>query len=193
MSWWSVILIVRQPPVGQGLLTVEASWSPTVTPHSVGLRWTSDRPVTETSTCQHTTATTDRYPPHRRDSNPQSQQAAADPRLRPHGHWDRLLKVYVTKFIFLGPSHIRRSYNYLINRSSAATRFLGLGVRIPPLVWISISCVECCVLSGRGLCYGRSLVQRSPTECGRSECDLGTSTIGRPGHPRSVQPWKKST
>ena len=25
---------------------------------------------------------------------------------------------------------------------------------------------ECCVLSGRGLCDGRSLVQRSPANCG---------------------------
>jgi len=27
------------------------------------------------------------------------------------------------------------------------------------------------MLSGRGLCDGRSLVQRSPTECGVSECE----------------------
>ena len=38
----------------------------------------------------------------------------------------------------------------------------------------SAGCVdvcECRVLSGRGLYTGRSLVQRSPTECGVSECD----------------------
>jgi len=29
---------------------------------------------------------------------------------------------------------------------------------------------ECCVLSGRGLCDGWSLVQRSPTDCGASVC-----------------------
>jgi len=33
---------------------------------------------------------------------------------------------------------------------------------------------ECCVLSRRGLCKVRSLVQTSPTECGVSECDLET-------------------
>jgi hypothetical protein len=33
----------------------------------------------------------------------------------------------------------------------------------------------CCVLSGRDLCKGRSLVQTSPTECGVCECDLETS------------------
>jgi hypothetical protein len=36
---------------------------------------------------------------------------------------------------------------------SAAVRLLGLRVRIPPAARISVS-GECCVLSGRGLCYG---------------------------------------
>ena len=35
----------------------------------------------------------------------------------------------------------------------AASRLLGLRVRIPPGAWMSASC-ECCVLSGRGLCDG---------------------------------------
>jgi hypothetical protein len=38
-------------------------------------------------------------------------------------------------------------------RRSAATRLLGLRVRIPPGAWMSVSC-ECCVLSGRGHCEG---------------------------------------
>jgi hypothetical protein len=37
-------------PVGQGLRITEASRSHSDTPHSVGLLWTSDRPVAETST-----------------------------------------------------------------------------------------------------------------------------------------------
>jgi hypothetical protein len=45
------------------------------TPHSVGLLCVSDQPVAETSTGQHTTLTRDRHPCHRRDSNPQPQQA----------------------------------------------------------------------------------------------------------------------
>ena len=36
---------------------------------------------------------------------------------------------------------------------SAVARLLGLRYRIPPNVWIFVSC-ECCVLSGRGLCDG---------------------------------------
>jgi hypothetical protein len=41
----------------------------------VGLLWTRDRPVAETSTWQHTTLTTEKHPCPQRDSNLQSQQA----------------------------------------------------------------------------------------------------------------------
>ena len=44
---------------------------------------------------------------------------------------------------------------------------------------MSVSC-ECCVLSGRGLCVGLTFVQRSPTECGVSECDHESSIIRWP-------------
>jgi hypothetical protein len=53
---------------------------------------------------------------------------------------------------------------------SEVARLLGLRVRIPPRARMSVSC-ECSVLSGRGLSSGWSLVQRSATECGVSECD----------------------
>ena len=43
--------------------------------HSVGLLWTSDQPVAQTSTWQHTTLKTDRHPGLRPDSNLQSQHA----------------------------------------------------------------------------------------------------------------------
>ena len=60
-------------------------------PHSVGLLWTNDQSVAETSTWQHTTLTTDKHPCPGWDSNPRSQQASAvDLRLRPRGHCDRL-------------------------------------------------------------------------------------------------------
>ena len=43
-------------------------------------------------------------------------------------------------------------------------------------VWKSVSC-ECCVLSGRGICFGPITgMEESPTECGGSEYDLETST-----------------
>jgi hypothetical protein len=43
----------------------------TQTPHQVGLVWTSDRPVAETSTWQHITLTTNTHPYPWRDTNPQ--------------------------------------------------------------------------------------------------------------------------
>ena len=52
---------------------------------------------------------------------------------------------------------------------SVATRLLGLRVRTSTGPWISL-CLECCVMSEFSM-TGWSLVQRSPTECGVSECD----------------------
>jgi len=45
-------------------------------PQSVGLLWASDQLVTDTSTWQHKTLTTDKHPCPRWDSNPRSQQAS---------------------------------------------------------------------------------------------------------------------
>ena len=59
---------------------------------------------------------------------------------------------------------------------------------------MNVSC-ECCVLSGQveGSASCRSFVQRSPTECGVSECDRGTSTVRRPRPrpTRAVESLKK--
>jgi hypothetical protein len=58
---------------------------------SVGLPWTSDQPVAQTSTWLQTTLNTDRHPCPQRDLNQNtSKRAAVDPHLRPRGHWDRL-------------------------------------------------------------------------------------------------------
>jgi hypothetical protein len=56
-------------------LPYEVRRSHSDTPHSVGLVWTSHRPVAETSTWQNTTLTRDKHPRPRRGSNMQSQQA----------------------------------------------------------------------------------------------------------------------
>ena len=47
-----------------------------------------------------------------------------------------------------------------LRRGSAGAPFLGLRVRIPPVA--RMSC-ECCVLSGRGLCFG--LITRPEVVC----------------------------
>ena len=81
----------RQAPVGQGRLIIEASRSHPDIPHSVELLRTSDQPDTETSTWQHTSLTTDIHASSAiRTRNPRK-RAAADPRLRPRGHWVRQL------------------------------------------------------------------------------------------------------
>jgi len=61
--------------VGLGLLFVDVLRLHSGTPRSVGLLWTSDQPVAQTSPWQHTTLTTDRHPCPWRDSDPQSQQS----------------------------------------------------------------------------------------------------------------------
>jgi hypothetical protein len=40
----------------------------------------------------------------------------------------------------------------VLRRRITAARLLGLWVRIPPGTWMFVYC-ECCVMSGRGLCY----------------------------------------
>jgi hypothetical protein len=67
-----VMQMAQKPLVSQGLLIVEASWWHSDTPHLVGLLWTGDQPVAQTSTRQHTILTRDWHPCSQRDSNPQS-------------------------------------------------------------------------------------------------------------------------
>ena len=79
---------VTAPLPPGGLLMHEVSRSHTNAPQSVGLLWTSDQPVAETSTWQHTTLTLDKYPCPQWDSNPQSEQASG--RRPTYGdHWNR--------------------------------------------------------------------------------------------------------
>ena len=56
-------------------------------PQSVGLLWTSDQPVAETSAWQHSERTTIHAPGGIRTRRP-SKRSAVDTRLRPLGHWD---------------------------------------------------------------------------------------------------------
>jgi len=58
--------MARQLLVGQGLLVMEASWSPSDTPNSVGLLWKSDQPDAVNSTLRNTTFTRDGHPCNRR-------------------------------------------------------------------------------------------------------------------------------
>jgi len=80
----TVPFIAHVPIVGLDTLIVEASRSYSDTLNSIRLLWTRDQPDADTSPWQHTTLTTDIQAP----GNPRI-QAAADPRLRPRGHWDQ--------------------------------------------------------------------------------------------------------
>jgi len=63
--------------LGLGLIVVEVSRLHRNTPQWVVILWTSDRPIAETSTWQHTHNTHKRQTSMPRwDSNPQSQQAS---------------------------------------------------------------------------------------------------------------------
>ena len=59
--------------------------------HSVGFLLTSDQPYVKTSTWQHTTLTTQRYPcpPAGFETRSPRKRAAVDKRLSPSGYWDR--------------------------------------------------------------------------------------------------------
>jgi len=58
-------------------------------PLSVGLLWTNDQLIAETSTWQHSQQTNIHAPSRIRTHN-LSRRAAADPRLRPRGHWEHV-------------------------------------------------------------------------------------------------------
>jgi hypothetical protein len=92
--------MVQQPLVGQGLLIIKTSRSHSDTPHSVGLLCTSDQPDAETSTynVQPSWQTDIQVPGGIRTRN-RRKQAAADPRDRPRGYWDRpLARTYTDNY-----------------------------------------------------------------------------------------------
>jgi hypothetical protein len=72
-----------------------------------------------------------------------------------------------------------------LRHGSVASRLLGLWVRIPPEAWMSLVSVVCFQVEVS--VTDRSLVQMSPTECGVSECDLGTSIMMRSWLIRAVE------
>jgi len=75
-----------------------------------------------------------------------------------------------------------------LRRVSATAHLLGSCVRIPPATWmfVSFECRVCFLVEVSAT--GRSLVQRSPTECGVSNFDLETSTMRRSRPARALEP-----
>jgi hypothetical protein len=75
---------------------------------SVGLLWTSDQFVAETSTRQHTTHTkqTNIHAPGGIRTHDCSRRAAVDPRPRPRDHWDRRCDYYKYRLIFIWSTNL---------------------------------------------------------------------------------------
>jgi hypothetical protein len=78
-------------PAGQGHIITDNYRSQSDTRQWVGFLLTSDQPDAEICPWQHTTLTTDGHPwpPAVFQPSSPSNRSAADPRLRPCGHWDR--------------------------------------------------------------------------------------------------------
>jgi len=70
----------------------------------------------------------------------------------------------------------RSQFSRGLRRGFAVARLLGVRVRIPPGVWMSLVSFVCCVLSGRGLCVG--LITRLE-ETYRVLCVLSVNTKRR--------------
>jgi hypothetical protein len=80
--------------------------------HCIDLLWTSDQPVAETSTWQHTTFKRIKYPCSRRDSNPQSQQASG---RRPTHYTARppgSTYVIIYPLIIVYAEHLHKNYQF---------------------------------------------------------------------------------
>ena len=77
-----------------------------------------------------------------------------------------------------------------LRRGCPAASMLVLWVRIPPGAWMFVVSVVCYQVEVSA--SGWSLVQRSPTDCGVSECDNESSIVRRPWPSGDVAPWWKT-
>ena len=97
---------VAIPPVGQALLTIAASRSHSDTPHSVGLLWTWDQP--QSKHLHDNTQHSQEPDIHASDgirTHSLGKRAAAGPRLKPRGHWNRINEFHN---LYLSQSIIRQ-------------------------------------------------------------------------------------
>ena len=97
-------------------------------PQSVGLLWTSDQLVAETSTWQDTThKRRTSMPPVGRTYN-LSRRAAAGLRLRPRGHWDRLSLLVIHPKWLSKMNNVIPPWNF--NRDWIQCNFLALAAAL---------------------------------------------------------------
>jgi hypothetical protein len=166
------------------LITLNDTRTHAHTPPSVGLLWTNDRHIAETSTWRQHSQAIDTYTSGGvRTRNPQ--QASGRRPMPATARRPGSAHTTVTATII----DSRSQWSAGLGHGCEAARFLNLRIWIPPLAWMSVSC-ECCEVQVSAT--GRSLVQMIPTEWGVSQCDLNTSTMGKPRSTRAVKPWKKN-
>jgi hypothetical protein len=123
----------KQSPLGHGLLIHEVSRSHSLDASWVGPLWMGNQPDAETSIWQHKTITTDRHPYSGgiRTHN-FSRQAAADPLVRPRGHWDRHI---FDRFDLIFHHMVRHphcvfiNYNWINQLSSTTIIYSGYNLR----------------------------------------------------------------
>jgi hypothetical protein len=85
------LFLARQPPTGPGPPHSQGFYiTHNDAPQSVGLIWASYQLVAETSTCQHTTITTERHlSPRGIRTHNLTRRAAAHLRHKRRSHWDQ--------------------------------------------------------------------------------------------------------
>jgi len=110
--------MTQHPLMDQALLIIQTLRSHSDTPRLVGLLWTSDRPDAETLTRQHTTLTRNRHGGIR--TGKPGKRRAADPRLRPRGHYPILTEV--TR----NPTHFESFWHTTNLRKSVTTHNFGI-------------------------------------------------------------------
>jgi hypothetical protein len=112
--------------------------TPKHTPQLVGLLWTSDRPVAETSTSQHQHCTeTNIHAPGGIWTQDPRKHSTGDLRLRPRGHWDWHTKRY---FDFCQHSAFTYTSMLHVTLSKTAAVFIN-DVIFVIIVWMFQSCI----------------------------------------------------
>ena len=92
-----------------------------------------------------------------------------------HPHYFLLCHITL-RFEDLYCLHRRCQWQRRLRHWPAAAPLLGLQVRIPQGAWMSVCCEFCLLCEVEVSTSSWSLVQRSPIECGVSECDREAST-----------------
>jgi hypothetical protein len=155
--------VAQQPNAGQGRLIFEVSRSHTMTPADCrDLYW------------QQTTLTTDIHATGEIRTHEPSKRSAANPRLKPFGHWNK--QFHILEALFL-PNwiKIRNLIQSLISGSLSPTRVLRLWVeeRSPDMEGSCVYIKQAAAYSRQGVILQLGSWTRSSRQGGREEVRTG--------------------